>query len=135
MHELAQQLWNGIAIGSVYALVAVGYTLVFGVLRFINFAHGSVLTIGAYIALFSVLRHILPFPLAFALSLVLSGLFSTQVEQRAYRPLRLKGAPKLNLLITSIGVSLLVENTIVVFLSADFHVFPKVLSTDRKSVV
>lgn len=134
MHELAQQLWNGIAIGSVYALVAVGYTLVFGVLRFINFAHGSVLTIGAYIALFSVLRHILPFPLAFALSLVLSGLFSTQVEQRAYRPLRLKGAPKLNLLITSIGVSLLVENTIVVFLSADFHVFPKVLSTEPISL-
>ena len=122
MQQLMQQLWNGLAIGSVYALVAVGYTLVFGVLKFINFAHGSVLTVGAYIALFSVLTKVIPFPVAFGVSLVLSGFFSMLTEQRAYRPLRLKGAPRLNLLITSIGVSLLVENFIVVFV-------------DRKSVV
>jgi branched-chain amino acid transport system permease protein len=129
MEQLMQQLWNGLAIGSVYSLVAVGYTLVFGVLKFINFAHGSVLTVGAYIAMYSVLSHLLPFPLAFALSLVLSGFFAMLTEQRAYRPLRLKGAPRLNLLITSIGVSLLVENFIVVFISPDFHPFPRVLPT------
>lgn len=129
MEQFLQQMWNGLAIGSVYSLVAVGYTLVFGVLKFINFAHGSVLTVGAYIALFSVTSHLLPFPLAFALSLVLSGLFAMQTEERAYRPLRLKGAPRLNLLITSIGVSLLVENFTVVFVSADFHPFPRVLPT------
>ncbi len=127
MAQLLQQLWNGLAIGSVYALVAVGYTLVFGVLKFINFAHGSVLTVGAYIAMYAVLSRFLSFPLAFGLSLVLSGFFAMQTEQRAYRPLRLKGAPRLNLLITSIGVSLLVENFIVVFVSADFHPFPRVL--------
>jgi branched-chain amino acid transport system permease protein len=127
MEQLMQQLWNGLAIGSVYALVAVGYTLVFGVLKFINFAHGSILTVGAYIALYSVLTKVIPFPVAFGLSLVLAGVFSMLVEQRAYRPLRLKGAPRLNLLITSIGVSLLVENSIVVFVSADFHPFPRVL--------
>jgi branched-chain amino acid transport system permease protein len=134
MRQLMQQLWNGLAIGSVYSLVAVGYTLVFGVLKFINFAHGSVLTVGAYIALYSVLRHWLPFPLAFGLSLVLSGFFAMQTEQRAYRPLRLKGAPRLNLLITSIGVSLLVENFIVVFISADFQPFPRVMSTTPLTV-
>jgi branched-chain amino acid transport system permease protein len=134
MRQLMQQLWNGLAIGSVYSLVAVGYTLVFGVLKFINFAHGSVLTVGAYIALYSVLRHWLPFPLAFGLSLVLSGFFAMQTEQRAYRPLRLKGAPKLNLLITSIGVSLLVENFLVVFVSADFQPFPRVMSTTPLTV-
>jgi len=127
MEQLLQQLWNGLAIGSVYSLVAVGYTLVFGVLKFINFAHGSVLTVGAYIALYSLLTKVIPFPVAFGLSLVLAGIFSQQVERRAYRPLRLRGAPRLNLLITSIGVSLLVENFIVVFVSADFHPFPRVL--------
>ncbi|HHY45100.1 MAG TPA: branched-chain amino acid ABC transporter permease [Firmicutes bacterium] len=127
MQQFLQQLWNGLAIGSVYALVAVGYTLVFGVLKFINFAHGSVLTVGAYIALYSVLRNWLPFPLAFGLSMSLSGVFSYLTEMYAYRPLREKGAPKLNLLITSIGVSLLVENSIVVFVSPDFHPFPRVL--------
>jgi branched-chain amino acid transport system permease protein len=127
MQQFLQQMWNGLAIGSVYALVAVGYTLVFGVLKFINFAHGSVLTVGAYIALYSVLRKWLPFPLAFGLSMALSGVFSFVTELRAYRPLREKGAPKLNLLITSIGVSLLVENSIIVFVSPDFHPFPRVL--------
>lgn len=134
MQQLLQQLWNGLAIGSVYALVAVGYTLVFGVLKFINFAHGSVLTVGAYVALYSVLRRWLPFPLAFGLSMASSGLFALLTEQRAYRPLRLKGAPRLNLLITSIGVSLLVENSIVVFVSPDYHPFPRVIPSAPISV-
>lgn len=129
MEQLMQQLWNGLAIGSVYALVAVGYTLVFGVLKFINFAHSSVVTVGAYVALGFVLTKFVPFPVAFGLSLVLSGLFSLATERYAFRPLRQKGAPRLNLLITSIGVALLVENFTVVFVSADFHPFPQVLPT------
>ncbi|NPV71458.1 MAG: branched-chain amino acid ABC transporter permease [Firmicutes bacterium] len=134
MKEFTQQLLNGLAIGSVYALVAVGYTLVFGVLRFINFAHGSVLTFAAYVSLFGMLALKLPFAVAFGGSLVVSGLFSIMVERQAYRPLRLQGAPNLNLLITSIGVSLLVENAIIVFYSADFFVFPKVLSSSTISL-
>lgn len=129
MEQLMQQLWNGLAIGSVYALVAVGYTLVFGVLKFINFAHSSVVTVGAYVAWYLLLSKFVPFPVAFALSLVLSGLFSLVTERYAFRPLREKGAPRLNLLITSIGVALLVENFTVVFVSADFHPFPQVLPT------
>jgi branched-chain amino acid transport system permease protein len=129
MEQLMQQLWNGLAIGSVYALVAVGYTLVFGVLKFINFAHSSVVTVGAYLALYLMLSRIVPFPVAFGLSLVLAGFFSLATERYAFRPLRQKGAPRLNLLITSIGVALLVENFTVVFVSADFHPFPPVLPT------
>lgn len=127
LQELFQQLWNGLAIGSVYALVAVGYTLVFGVLKFINFSHSSILTFGAYVALYTLFSKLAPFPVALALSMVLSGVFAMQTELRAFRPLREKGAPKLNLLITSIGITLLVENAIVVFVSPDFHVFPRVL--------
>jgi len=134
MKEFTQQLLNGLAIGSVYALVAVGYTLVFGVLRFINFAHGSVITFAAYVCLFTMLALKIPFAVAFGVSLVVSGLFSIMVERQAYRPLRLRGVPNLNLLITSIGVSLLVENAIIVFYSADFHVFPKVLSSSTVSL-
>ncbi|MCR4398745.1 MAG: branched-chain amino acid ABC transporter permease [Firmicutes bacterium] len=135
MNEFVQQVLNGLAIGSVYALVAVGYTLVFGVLRFINFAHGSVLTFAAYVSLFSVLVFKVPFPFAFGASLVLSGLFSIMIERQAYRPLRARGAPNLNLLITSIGVSLLVENAIIVFYSADFFVFPRVLPSGTVSLL
>jgi len=124
MTSLVQQLINGLAIGSVYALVAVGYTLVFGVLRFINFAHGSIATLGAYFGLFAVATLRLPIAGVFALALVLTGISSMGVERGAYRPLRLKGVPTLNILITSIGVSFLVENCIVVFVSADFHSFP-----------
>jgi len=128
MGEFLQQLWNGLSIGSVYALVAVGYTLVFGVLKFINFAHGSILTLGAYIALVIALQKIVPFPVAMGTSMVLSGLFSMLTEQRIYRQLRLKNAPRLNMLITSIGISLLVENSIVVYFSADYHIYPRILS-------
>lgn len=134
MRQLLQQVWNGFAIGSVYALVAVGYTLVFGVLKFINFAHGSVLTLGAYVALYSVVRNWLPFPAALGLSMALSGVFALLTERNAYRPLRLKGAPRLNLLITSIGVSLLVENSIVVFISPDYHPFPRVMRSAPISI-
>ncbi|MGE5484484.1 MAG: branched-chain amino acid ABC transporter permease [Ignavibacteriales bacterium] len=134
MKEFTQQLFNGLAIGSVYSLVAVGYTLVFGVLRFINFAHGSVLTFAAYVGLVAMLSLKMPFPVAFGVSLVLSGVFSIIIERQAYRPLRLRNSPNLNLLICSIGVSLLVENVIIVFYSADFHVFPRVFPSGTVSL-
>lgn len=128
MGEFLQQLWNGLSIGSVYALVAVGYTLVFGVLKFINFAHGSILTLGAYIALLIALQKVVPFQVAMGLSMVLSGFFSMLTEQQVYKKLRVKNAPRLNMLITSIGISLLVENAIVVYFSADYHIYPRIMS-------
>lgn len=127
MGIILQHLVNGLAIGSVYALIAVGYTLIYGTLRFINFAHGNILTIGVYAAFFSLLSFHLPFPLGLLIALATAGLAAVLTEKIAYKPLREREAPQLNLLITSVGISLLIENSIVVFFSADFHMFPQVI--------
>ncbi len=120
---MLQTLADGIAVGSVYALIALGYTLVFGILQFINFAHGDVFALGAWLTLeiatalqsqISQLQHfawagpiiyMLAVPL---LAIALCGFVGYCIERFAYKPLR--AAPKLNVLITAIGVSLLMEN-------------------------
>jgi branched-chain amino acid transport system permease protein len=122
IHTLLQTLTDGIAVGSLYALIALGYTLVFGVLQFINFAHGDVFALGAW------LTYALATGLARAAAhghgwlaspgfmlavvplgaVVLCALLGLAIERLAYRPLR--NAPRLNVLITAIGVSLLLEN-------------------------
>jgi len=83
-----QQVVNGLTLGGVYALVAIGYTLVYGVLGVINFAHGSIYTLGAYLAFTAVVVLHLPFPLAFLFSLVLTALAGIVVERTGYFPLR-----------------------------------------------
>ncbi len=115
MTELFQQLINGLALGSIYALIALGYTMVYGVLRFINFAHSDVLMLGAFAAFYlaPVLAPILgaaSIPLAFAvivLSALICACIGMLIEFLAYRPLRSR--PKLTVLITAIGVSLFLE--------------------------
>jgi branched-chain amino acid transport system permease protein len=120
MQELTQQLINGLSVGAIYALIAVGYTMVYGVLQLINFAHGDVFMVGAVLTL--VLARAFGFVtpegvdasypwLAFGLVAVLSiaacGLLGFLIERLAYRPLRDK--PRINSLITAIGISLLLE--------------------------
>ena len=115
MTEFLQQLINGLAQGSIYALIALGYTMVYGVLRFINFAHGDVFMLGAFAGfyLIPVLRKFLPAQsillafLVLLLSMAICALLGILIERFAYRPLRDK--PKLTVLITAIGVSLLIE--------------------------
>jgi branched-chain amino acid transport system permease protein len=110
--ELLQQLINGLALGAIYALIALGYTMVYGVLRFINFAHSDVFMIGAFSGLF--LAKALPGNSALIGVLVLLGamgicaLLGMVIEKLAYRPLR--GRSTLTVLITAIGVSLLLQN-------------------------
>lgn len=118
MTEFVQQLLNGLFLGSIYALIALGYTMVYGVLRFINFAHGDVFMLGAFAGLYvmkalgSTLDSLWwPFSLLIVLAssmIVCSGL-GMLIEFLAYRPLRDK--PRLNVLITAIGVSLFLEYT------------------------
>jgi len=109
-----QQLINGIQIGAVYALIAVGYTMVYGVLRFINFAHGDVYMVGAYLGLFAVtglLAHQVPAVQmvgGLIVCMVGCGALGVLIERMAYRPIRRSG--RLAALITAIGVSLLLEN-------------------------
>jgi branched-chain amino acid transport system permease protein len=106
-----QQLINGISLGSIYALIALGYTMVYGIVMLINFAHGDILMVGAYTG-FYVLSAMGPSPwslaIAFAASMALCAITGVTIERLAYRPLR--SAPRLNSLITAIAVSLILQN-------------------------
>ncbi|MDR2020856.1 MAG: branched-chain amino acid ABC transporter permease [Treponema sp.] len=106
-----QQLINGVSLGSIYALIALGYTMVYGIVLLINFAHGDILMVGAYAAFF-VLGAVGAGPagmfLAFVVSMIICASFGITIERLAYRPLR--SAPRLNSLITAIAVSLILEN-------------------------
>ncbi|MDR2940579.1 MAG: branched-chain amino acid ABC transporter permease [Clostridiales bacterium] len=99
---------NGISVGSVYALVALGYTMVYGIVKLINFAHGDIIMVSSYFLMVFLRKAGLPFPLAILLSVALSGALGAIVEKLAYKPLR--GAPRINVLITAIGVSILLQN-------------------------
>ena len=134
MQEFLQQLVNGITWGSIYALIALGYTMVYGILRFINFAHGDVYMVGAYIAYYLVIAFGLSgggTPLA-ALAILLAAmagaaLLGVAIEQFAYKPLRRQ--PRLTVLITAIGVSLLLENGGILVFGADPKFFPQILKS------
>jgi branched-chain amino acid transport system permease protein len=134
MNELLQQIVNGVAWGSLYALIALGYTMVYGVLRLINFAHGDVYMIGAMVAFYAARAWLgadTPSVLALfgvlALSMVTCGALGFVIERFAYRPLR--QAPKLTALITAIGVSLLLENGGQLVFGADPKFFPTLIQT------
>ncbi|WP_096013446.1 branched-chain amino acid ABC transporter permease [Campylobacter lanienae] len=103
-----QQMVNGFSLGSMYALIAIGYTMVYGVLRLINFAHGDIMMVGAYVALFSMTSMSLPFGFALIVAVVVSAILGISTDKMAYKPLR--NAPRISLLITAIGISFLLEN-------------------------
>lgn len=122
-----QQLINGLSLGSIYALIALGYTMVYGIVKLINFAHGDVMMMGAYAGYF-VLCAMGTTPLgmicAFAAAMVFCALLSLVIERLAYRPLR--SAPRLNSLITAIAVELILQNVMRVlpFVGPDPRSFP-----------
>lgn len=133
MSELIQQLINGISWGSIYALIALGYTMVYGILRLINFAHGDIYMLGAmsgyYAALWlsgSGLAPGLEPLLVFIFSMLVCGLSGVLIERLCYRPLR--NAPRLSVLITAIGVSLFLENTGQLVFGADPKFFPQLVN-------
>ena len=110
--EFLQQMVNGISLGSIYALIALGYTMVYGIVKLINFAHGDVLMLGAFAGFFvlSALGVATPFTLivAFAVSMVICAFIGIVIEKTCYKPLR--NAPRINTLITAIGLSIFLEN-------------------------
>ncbi len=103
-----QQLINGISLGSLYALVAIGYTMVYGILRLINFAHGDILMMGCYFAFYVALIFSLPWWISFPIAILLTALLGIVIDRGAYLPVR--KAPRISALITAIGVSFLLEN-------------------------
>jgi branched-chain amino acid transport system permease protein len=102
-----QQLINGLQLGAVYALIALGYTMVYGIVRLINFAHGDVFMVGAYLGFFAIARFHLPFPVAIVIAMAGCALLGMLIEKAAYKPLR--NAPRISVLIAAIGVSLFLE--------------------------
>ena len=104
---ILQQLINGLQLGSVYALIALGYTMVYGVLRLINFAHGDIFMVGSFVAYYLIAKWQMPLPLVFVITMATTALLGLVVEKVAYKPLR--AAPRISLLITAVGVSLFLE--------------------------
>ncbi|MBS4172649.1 branched-chain amino acid ABC transporter permease [Bacillus sp. FJAT-49736] len=105
--EFIQQLVNGISLGSIYALIALGYTMVYGIVKLINFAHGDVFMVGSFIGFYSITFLHLGFFPALLLSMLVCAIFGMLIERIAYKPLR--NATRIAALITAIGVSLLIE--------------------------
>ena len=114
---LIAQLINGLQTGSVYALVALGYSMVYGIIKLLNFAHGDIIMIGAYMVYYAIASFALPPVVAIVLAITVSTLLGVTVEKVAYTPLR--SAPRLSLLITAIGVSFLLENGAQLLFGAD----------------
>lgn len=109
--EFIQQMINGISLGSIYALLALGYTMVYGIVKLINFAHGDVLMLGAFVGYFFLTwTGVTPITLliAFPLSMGVCALLGILIERTCYKPLR--NSPRITALITAIGVSILIEN-------------------------
>lgn len=117
-----QHLANGISVGSLYALIAIGYTMVYGILKLINFAHGDIFMMAAYFAFFGVATFGLPWYFAFIIAIILTGVLGVSIEFAAYRPLR--NAPKISILISAIGVSFLLENLAIVLFGGMPKAFP-----------
>jgi branched-chain amino acid transport system permease protein len=140
--EFLQQIVNGLSLGSIYALIALGYTMVYGILKLINFAHGEVFMMGAYAGYYSatalgVQRYEASgasFPLLLALAVLAfamlsSALLGVSIEALAYRPVR--SAPRLTPLITAIGVSLFLQNAAMLLFSPNPRRYPAILSEVR----
>lgn len=119
-----QAVANGLTLGSLYALVAIGYTMVYGILRLINFAHGDIFMMSMYFAFYMISVFYLPWWAAFLIVIVATALLGILIEKAAYKPLR--EAPRISLLISSIGVSFLLENFAVVAFSGIQRQYPSI---------
>ncbi|MBA3631635.1 MAG: branched-chain amino acid ABC transporter permease [Acidobacteria bacterium] len=136
MDTFVQQLINGLTIGSIYALIALGYTMVYGILRLINFAHGDVFMVGAYTGYMLAIHlgfesspSIIGFAVVLFGSMIISAVIGMLIERFAYRPVRKYS--RMTTLITAIGMSLFLEYTFVVIFSGTPRAFPQLLPNDN----
>lgn len=120
-----QQLINGLSLGSIYALIALGYTMVYGIIKLINFAHGEIYMLGAFTGYYLISKVGLPFLPALLLSMVICAIIGVLIEFLAYRPLR--GSTRIAALITAIGVSFLIQNLMVYFVGPEVRAFPQAI--------
>ena len=142
MDIFIQQIINGLVLGSVYAIIALGYTMVYGILGIINFAHGDVLMVGAMVALSAIgvmtnhfpgMNHALMLVIALLVAAFVCAVVGYTIERVAYRPLR--KAPRLAPLITAIGVSILLQTLAMMIWGRNPLAFPQLLPTDPINII
>jgi len=118
-----QQVINGLNVGSIYALIAIGYTMVYGIIKLINFAHGEIMMFGAYFAFIAATSFQMPVWAILLLVMTIMAIIGVAIEFVAYRPLR--NAPRLSALITAIGVSLFLQNLALIIFKPEPKIMPK----------
>ena len=125
MEAFLQQLINGLSLGSIYALIALGYTMVYGIIKLINFAHGDIYMVGAFVGYTAINSLHLSFFLALILSMVFCAVLGVAIERIAYKPLR--NATRVAALITAIGMSYLLQNGMIYLVGSETRAFPQVI--------
>ena len=126
MMDLIANLISGLSLGSIYALIALGYTMVYGIAKMLNFAHGDIIMVGAYAAWMCMVNFHLHPVVSILIAILTSTLLGVVIEKVAYTPLR--SAPRLSLLITAIGVSYFLQSLALLIFGSTQHSFPKVFS-------
>ncbi len=127
-----QQLINGLSLGSIYALMAVGYSLVYSILNFSNFAHGGIIMLGAYFGVYVLKLVSVPFAVVLVIAAFLAGLVAVILERIAYRPLRLRVAPPLYFIISAMGASIFLENLVIATIGPNFQSYDSIISGSIK---
>jgi len=122
LEQLLQQVINGISLGSIYALIALGYTMVYGIIKLINFAHGEVYMVGAYVGYFCMTTLQLGFVPSLFIAMIVCTLLGITIEKVAYKPLR--NSTRIAVLITAIGLSLFLQYGMMFFVTAKVRTYP-----------
>lgn len=130
MNEFIIQLIDAVNLGSIYALVAIGYTMVYGIIKLINFAHGEIMMFGAYFSFYlaTLLPVELPFILIILIAMCLAALMGIIIERIAYKKLR--NAPRISALITAIGMSIFLQNFALLVFGSEYRVMPKLIPSE-----
>ena len=131
MNQFLQQLINGLSVGSIYALIALGYTMVYGIIKLINFAHGEIYMMGAYIGFICMSSFGLGIIESLVIAMVLAAILGVAIEKVAYKPLR--DATRIAALITAIGVSFLLQNIMIRIFGISVKTYP--ISMDSKPII
>ncbi len=124
MTNFLQYCLAGLSIGSIYALIAIGYTMVYGILRLINFAHGDIFMMAAYFMIFAMVDYMIPWYISIILVIIVTIILGVIIEKLAYKPLRT--APRMSIMISAIGVSYLLQNMATYLFSALPKQYPSI---------
>ena len=132
MDTFIQQIINGLSLGSVYALVALGYTMVYGIIKLLNFAHGDVYMVGAFVGYYIISNYNLGFMPTLLLTMLITGIIGVVIYQVAYRPLR--NSTRIASLITAIGMSYLLQNGMMYIAGPQTRSFPQIINNQMYTI-